>query len=1119
MITAEDFEPQNLPRLLWRLFSSYGLATAVLVLMTLVTLFGTLYQIEYGLYAAKAKYFHSLWLVHRLGDGMPFVPAWLKGFPIPLPGGMLLMGLLVVNLVIGAILKVKKRWRGAGMLIAHLGMIYLMVSGYVTYALGTDGYMALYEGQSSNRVESYRDYQFEILPLDGEGRAAAALVIPTEQLAVLGRGGERVFQSDQLPFDVALSGYEPNAIPMPVGAPMAARAKGEEIDGFRLLGMDESTSDDMPNQPGFYATFRPKKGDAGAVKAIFSARGGNTEPGEEPPAFGFEMDGGKWAARYVKKTWLVPYTVRLDKFIFERHPGVSMARNYESRITRIDGKGREKAVEIRMNEPMRNGGFTFFQESFGPQGAGPGDRMYSQFAVANNPADQWPLYALVVTFVGLMVHFGISLVSFLERASSAKSSDPPPVPAVATTPRAKSRYFRILVAFATLCAGSASAKDVEVSLESYAPWPKETVDTFRELMIQEGGRVKPVNTHARFTLLQFSGKSSAKFKTADGEAHKIDAAAWLLDVLFRPELAREMPIFVVDDSEAVAQVEIEMEGRRDRYSYADLVPGRAKLAQLTADYAKKQQLFDESDENEEYRLDRVEAMVLRLGRNVSGFEYLLGQFGFARKGEGLVNEELLPQELKDLDAKLDIVELLEKMPEWSIDQLIRALQQPSGDDESARLVQASQQLFFFHANSGRGIALFPPTEEKKEEWLAIGDVMLAGLASKADRPWAVGQMKRVRALVDAAKGDAAGFGGALKTFADTQRAEAEARGEGAHTGLEVKLYQGKYFTNALAWFILAFVLLALSWLAPGSTFAKWMKWAVVACLVLGVAYDSVGIAMRCVIRHRPPITNLYDTVIFITAVVVLLALILEAISRIGVGLFIGALAGAAGMLLSIRYEASEASDTMGQLVAVLDTNFWLATHVIIINIGYAAGMLACLLSCVYLVGRFFVVIQGDSGGGDDSREYYRTLSRMTYGIVCFCLLFSLVGTVLGGIWANYSWGRFWGWDPKENGALMICLWTLVILHARMGGYIREVGLNVLSVMLGIIVTFSWWGVNNLGVGLHSYGGLTGAVWKWLFVSWGLFGLIMLCGIPLRAMDNAKKAERKGKKGGSEAAAA
>jgi cytochrome c biogenesis factor len=99
----------------------------------------------------------------------------------------------------------------------------------------------------------------------------------------------------------------------------------------------------------------------------------------------------------------------------------------------------------------------------------------------------------------------------------------------------------------------------------------------------------------------------------------------------------------------------------------------------------------------------------------------------------------------------------------------------------------------------------------------------------------------------------------------------------------------------------------------------------------------------------------------------------------------------------------------------------------------------------------------------------KTLNRMVYGVVCFATLFSFVGTILGGIWADQSWGRFWGWDPKENGALLIVLWNAVILHARWGGMIRQRGLMAMAVFGNIITSFSWFGVNMLGIGLHSYG--------------------------------------------------
>jgi len=167
---------------------------------------------------------------------------------------------------------------------------------------------------------------------------------------------------------------------------------------------------------------------------------------------------------------------------------------------------------------------------------------------------------------------------------------------------------------------------------------------------------------------------------------------------------------------------------------------------------------------------------------------------------------------------------------------------------------------------------------------------------------------------------------------------------------------------------------------------------------------------------------------------------------------------------------------------VLDTNFWLATHVVCIAVGYSAALLASAIGHVYVVGRIVGLKRGN-------KSFYRNIARMVYGTVCFALLFSVVGTILGGIWANYSWGRFWGWDPKENGALLIVLAQLALIHAKLDGRLRDFGVSWASILVGCVVGWSWWGVNLLGVGLHSYG-FTGGVWTGLLIFWSLESLVL-----------------------------
>jgi ABC-type transport system involved in cytochrome c biogenesis permease subunit len=151
--------------------------------------------------------------------------------------------------------------------------------------------------------------------------------------------------------------------------------------------------------------------------------------------------------------------------------------------------------------------------------------------------------------------------------------------------------------------------------------------------------------------------------------------------------------------------------------------------------------------------------------------------------------------------------------------------------------------------------------------------------------------------------------------------------------------------------------------------------------------------------------------------------------------------------------------------AVLDSNFWLATHVVTITFGYAAMFLAGILAAICIFLRAFTRAL--------TRETTAATTRMVYGIVCFATLFSFAGTVLGGIWADQSWGRFWGWDPKENGALLIVLWNAVFLHARRGGLAGMRGLMAMAVFGNIVTAWSWFGTNLLEVGLHSYGFTSG----------------------------------------------
>jgi ABC-type transport system involved in cytochrome c biogenesis permease subunit len=219
------------------------------------------------------------------------------------------------------------------------------------------------------------------------------------------------------------------------------------------------------------------------------------------------------------------------------------------------------------------------------------------------------------------------------------------------------------------------------------------------------------------------------------------------------------------------------------------------------------------------------------------------------------------------------------------------------------------------------------------------------------------------------------------------------------------------------------------------------------------------LVFRVYLQEYPPVTNLYSAAVLVGWGAAAIGLVLEKLFKNAIGTAVLAVVGFCSLL--VAHHHSFGGDTMEMMQAVLDSNFWLAVHVPTIVLGYSTTFAAGTMGLLYiLLGVFSRKI---------TPELNRTLTRATYGVVCFATLLSFVGTVLGGIWADQSWGRFWGWDPKENGAALIVLWNAIILHARWGGYIRERGMMIMAVFGSVITAWSYYGTNLLGVGLHSYG--------------------------------------------------
>lgn len=604
-----------------------------------------------------------------------------------------------------------------------------------------------------------------------------------------------------------------------------------------------------------------------------------------------------------------------------------------------------------------------------------------------------------------------------------------------------------------------------------ARFDKDVVALFARLPVQDGGRVKPLSTFAGFTLLALNGRREAK--TADGA--RLDPTEWLMRCVFFPEDAVHDPVFLVENAEVLDLAGIAHDGksRRDRYAYADLSPSRQRLFELATEYERV----------EESARDLKEGQLLNLARNVRQFEQLAGLVGVSAAPPTPAGSPALAMVFGE-DARPRIGDMLDHSTEiapW----LDAGETSPHAMGGAGKTDPALRGWLEEVVSSSRGLALIPPAPGASE-WLAPGDVVETTMFGRTP---SLEQHAALRALdaLAAARDDAPAFRARAEEFSARVVGIAETRGEYRRIPLEVTFYAADFFYKALLVFGLGgFLPLAVSWtLAAGSKARRFLTGAAVASVVVGVLLLAAGITMRCVIRGRPPVSTLYESILFVTAVGVIAALAAEYVHRRGVALALSAVVGAAGMFLAGKYELQEHVDTMPSLVAVLDTNFWLAAHVTTVTIGYGAGLLAGVVGHVYVLGKLFGLKKNDPG-------FYKTLTATTYGMLCFGLLFSVVGTVLGGVWANESWGRFWGWDPKENGALTIVLWELIVLHARLGGYLRDFGIAMASVFGTVVVASSWWGVNLLGVGLHSYG-FTSGILMALLVFYGVEALVLAAG--------------------------
>ena len=632
-------------------------------------------------------------------------------------------------------------------------------------------------------------------------------------------------------------------------------------------------------------------------------------------------------------------------------------------------------------------------------------------------------------------------------------------------------------------------------VDHYQPWEEEVVKIARGIAVQDGGRVKPLEKWASVKMLAFHGDRSMKI-LVNGEKVTINPTEWMLTVVFRPDIADDLPIFRIDNSDILTQIGMPAKDRRDRYSFNEIAPHFKKLDTQVKKILKKKKA--------DLKLTSKEKSLDALRANLGGYValknlYYAGKEAPDPAGDMLSRSTILPKKMLTDEPVTE-----EEKRTWMLAAYLMLNEKLKSLTENATLLERA---------ATSDLAWIPPRDAKEKAWTPFAkrfdEVRLVQtkiletvvpyiypIVAPGGQPSTDNTEERYRAMKAAIdqcveqwpvidpsiaedkneflklhlavdSEDGLTQIQAFTAFRDKNSARMIERGldEGEDIESSLLLEKMNYILNAVVFLLTAFVFITVYCVSPTGRWGKIGYKVALVCTVIGVILIIAGVTHRSIIMGRAPIATLYDTMPFIAGMAILILLLLEYISRRGIMLGVAIVLGLLGLFLARSYEFGEAKDQMDPIRAVLDSNYWLTIHVITIVIGYVGGLVAAGVSHVYIIGRMFGVFE-------DSKTL-RFLTRSSYGLIAFTLIFSLIGTILGGIWAADSWGRFWGWDPKENGALLIVIWCLVVLHARAGGYIKQLGLHICAVFGAAVVAFSWWHVNSLSTGLHSYGFING----------------------------------------------
>lgn len=581
---------------------------------------------------------------------------------------------------------------------------------------------------------------------------------------------------------------------------------------------------------------------------------------------------------------------------------------------------------------------------------------------------------------------------------------------------------------------------------SYAfPNDSPVLKNFEKVTVLENGRLKPIDTFARNILKELSAKSKLK---------KESAVEWLAKVLFDPSRSLEEKVFLVNNEEVLNSVGLFATRGRDRYSYLELSPFISKLRSLAISASKVE------------KRSTVEQEIITIYNKIYIYQGLTESFTFLIPNKNLdisdidLKKELsLPQNITNFSF-LDLALRSDKLRE------LTAAAEESKDKEKMdklhKLIHSMQNITSYY--SSLPLVIIPATKDKVSKWISPWNNVIDIFKSGSGDTRYINILKGISKSFREKKFTE--FNNDLAEFNKLILSSVKTKDLGKKINTEVVYNKIDPFYKSEFFYGFSILFLLFSYIA----FKKLNYYISFFLLLIGILPHSYGIIARMIIMGRPPVTNLYETFIFASWITVIIGIILEIAGKKNIGILTGSISGLILLIISGRYALE--GDTMGMLVAVLDSNFWLATHVITITIGYGGIVISGALGHLYIFQRLFVK--------NEREKHLKDTFQSVYATQAFGLIFTFIGTVLGGIWADQSWGRFWGWDPKENGALLIVLWSVILFHSKLGKMVKETGFSIGAVIGIINVVLAWFGVNLLGVGLHSYGFSSNVAFSMIF---------------------------------------